>query len=403
MKKTLLLCFIHGFKGGDSTFGDNYAFTEHLRQLVAKQLPKVDVKVLVYPKYETRGDLGDCVERFRDWLLEKVIDLEVAAGTSSPTIDPSVHTVLVGHSMGGIVAAETVIALTSDRPVHGSTDPANDDLPEAAAAAAAPPPRPRSPTPNSLMFPYVRGVLAFDTPFLGVSPGVVAHGAEGHYATASSAISQLGGIAGIWGAAGAANKAATPPPARAALPAPAGDKDKDRPASPWARWGKVAMVAGAVGAVAAGGAAAYMNREQITSGLGWVSSHLEFVGCLGRKEELRRRVAYMVRLNRDVGVGFGNIYTRLGKAAGSRTANGVVGTVLGSERTFCVVPRKDEAGEWRVAVNDAATDETLAHMSMFTPRDNPGYARLASDATQLITQWVRNDWYESSSQDAIAG
>lgn len=263
------------------------------------------------------------------------------------------------------MAAETVIALTSDRPVHGSTDPANDDLPEAAAAAAAPPPRPRSPTPNSLMFPYVRGVLAFDTPFLGVSPGVVAHGAEGHYATASSAISQLGGIAGLWGAAGAANKAATPPPARAALPAPpppAGDKDKDRPASPWARWGKVAMVAGAVGAVAAGGAAAYMNREQITSGFGWVSSHLEFVGCLGRKEELRRRVAYMVRLNRDVGVGFGNIYTRLGKAAGSRTANGVVGTVLGSERTFCVVPRKDEAGEWRVAVNDAATDETLAHM-----------------------------------------
>lgn len=91
MKKTLLLCFIHGFKvrsdrlklptelyqtnlivcakGGESTFGDNYAFTEHLRQLVAADLPKINVNVVVYPKYETRGDLGECVGRFRDWYV----------------------------------------------------------------------------------------------------------------------------------------------------------------------------------------------------------------------------------------------------------------------------------------------------------------------------------------------
>jgi hypothetical protein len=86
MEKTLLLCFIHGFKvgtpvpstaasnsysakGSESTFGEDYAFTEHLRQLVARELPKVNVKVLVYPKYETRGDLGECVERFRDWYV----------------------------------------------------------------------------------------------------------------------------------------------------------------------------------------------------------------------------------------------------------------------------------------------------------------------------------------------
>jgi hypothetical protein len=54
-------------QGGESTFGDNYAFTEDLRQRVAKELPKIDIKVLVYPRYETRGDLGECVSRFRDW------------------------------------------------------------------------------------------------------------------------------------------------------------------------------------------------------------------------------------------------------------------------------------------------------------------------------------------------
>lgn len=54
-------------QGGNLTFGDNYRFTEHLRDMVAKELPKINVKVLVYPKYETRGDLGDCVMRFRTW------------------------------------------------------------------------------------------------------------------------------------------------------------------------------------------------------------------------------------------------------------------------------------------------------------------------------------------------
>jgi hypothetical protein len=96
MKKTLLLCFIHGFKvctshtlppplatssavtvgvshntnflkGGEDTFGVDYQFTKDLRDLVGQALPKVGVEVVVYPKYETRGDLGSCVSRFRDW------------------------------------------------------------------------------------------------------------------------------------------------------------------------------------------------------------------------------------------------------------------------------------------------------------------------------------------------
>jgi hypothetical protein len=54
-------------QGDEKTFGTNYAFTEHLRQLVARDLPKVEVLVLVYPTYDTRGDLVECVSRFRDW------------------------------------------------------------------------------------------------------------------------------------------------------------------------------------------------------------------------------------------------------------------------------------------------------------------------------------------------
>src|ERR1700734_881877 len=92
-------------------------------------------------------------------LLEKAIDIEVANLTPSPTVDPSVRTILIGHSMGGIVAADTLIAITSDTPIDASTLSTESAI-------------------NSFMFPYIQGILAFDTPYLGISPGVVAHGAE---------------------------------------------------------------------------------------------------------------------------------------------------------------------------------------------------------------------------------
>ncbi|KAH8894912.1 hypothetical protein GQ53DRAFT_715612 [Thozetella sp. PMI_491] len=414
MKKTLLLVFIHGFKGGEDTFGHNYGFTEHLRQLVAKALPKINVEVAVYPKYETRGDLGECVSRFRDWLMNKVIDLEVAAGTPSPTVDPSVRTILVGHSMGGIVAAETAIALTSEKPIHGSTDAANEKPTDVDDPTSIP----RPSTPNSLMFPYIQGVLAFDTPFLGIEPGVVAHGAEGHYAAASAAISQLSGLTSLWGGVKTAEAdAAKQKQAAAALPAPAPaaggmdsrERDKgsgidskaaDKKAGRWGRWGTVAMMAGAVGAVAAGGAAYYYNKDQIGEGWTWASSHLEFVGCLARQQELRQRVAAMVRLNGDLGVGFGNLYTRLGKGAGASPATG---SLLGKStgRTFCVVPTKVRAGDWRPALNDKANDEAGAHMTMFEPKENPGYEMLANEAKGMIASWLQNDWYASSGAQQI--
>jgi len=266
--------------------------------------------------------------------------------------------------MGGIVAAETAIALSSEQHIHGTTNPAVDDDNPIDAAS------PHPPTPNSLMFPYIQGVLAFDTPFLGVSPGVVAHGAEGHYATASAAVAQLSGLTSLWGGAKAASAdsaAAAAAQRKPALPSAQAKDFKDKTAGDaggggdWGRWGKIAVAVGAAGAVAAGGAAAYYNRDQISQGWSWASSHMEFVSVLARKEELRRRVAYMVRLNKELRVGFGTLYTRLGKAASSRT-DSVVGTVLGNQRTFCVVPQRDLAGEWRPVVNNRATDEVWAHM-----------------------------------------
>ncbi|KFA50447.1 hypothetical protein S40293_08960 [Stachybotrys chartarum IBT 40293] len=389
MKKTLILCFIHGFKGGETTFGEDYRFTEHLRDAVAEKLPKVDVRVLVYPKFETRGDLGDCVSRFRGWLEEKVIDIEVAAATPSPTVDPSVRTILIGHSMGGIVAAETVIGLTAEKPIYSEDGIEKSERPSF----------------NSLMFPYIQGVLAFDTPYLGISPGVVAHNAETQYQSVSAAMSQISQFTGLgtslWGGASTSESSQSKPetkPPRAALPAPPSQPQPQADGSSWQKWGRMAMYAGAAGAVAAGGAAAWVNRGQITEGWTWVSSHLEFVGCLARAEELKKRVAYMVQLNQELGVGFANLYTRLGKAAPPKQVS-MVGKVMGQDRTFCNIPSKQAAGLWKQAINDKATDETSSHMYMFEPKNNPNYEELLEDATEVIAGWLHNDWYASSSED----
>lgn len=51
-------------QGDDNTFG---GFPEHLRALVSHALPKITVKAVTYPKFDTRGDFGDCVARFREW------------------------------------------------------------------------------------------------------------------------------------------------------------------------------------------------------------------------------------------------------------------------------------------------------------------------------------------------
>lgn len=406
------------------------------------------MQVLVYPKYETRGDLADCVSRFRDWLQEKVIDIEVNKGTPSPTVDPSVRVVLCGHSMGGIVAAETLIALTSERVIPPSTASGGSGDGNHTAAPAE---GDSSVELNGLMFPYVQAVLSFDTPYLGISPGVVAHGAETHYSTASAALTQLSTLTGLWGAKGAADagkdaqqRGGQEKKPVAALPPAGGNNNKaNDSSSTWGSWGKMALYAGAGAALAGSAAAAYLKRDQLTEGWTWVSSHLEFVGCLARGEELRRRVAYMARAQNELGVGFGVLYTRLGKGATAMQqqvagigGTNMVGTVLGSQRTFCNLPSRrngpEKLGHWEEAVNDQAGDETSAHMgkrslsffaflllefrdpkfeslvltrachvAMFEPKENPGYDKLSNTAAELIAKWTRNDWYESSTEGEI--
>jgi hypothetical protein len=351
----------------------------------------------------------------------------VAHATPSPTVDPSVHTILIGHSMGGIVAAETLLLLANEQPLppttpsmssmdasnfpwnttQSSTTPTSRPVPTSADHDADPL------SPTSFMFPHIQGVLAFDTPFLGIAPGVVAHGAEGYSKKATNAYSTLSELAtGFgWGSksdpnvvSGGSGKVA------GALPAPS--SAVDAAAAPrWQSWGKYAMFAGAAGAVAAGGAAAlYSQKEKLSAGWTWAYSHLEFVGVLYKGEELKKRVESVGSVGEERGIGSANFYTLLGR--GASEGYGVVEMTSAlnegsSMRTFCSLPRRvrESKGEtqqeatgmrWYKAVNDKAGDETWAHMSMFYPRDNPGFYSLGERAKETITGWIDRGWYESS-------
>ena len=340
-------------------------------------------------------------------LQNKVIDLEVRAGTPSPTVDPSVRTILIGHSMGGIVAADTLLSITAESPVSSTSNSKKGSRQSS-----------RSTSPHSFMFPFIQGILAFDTPYLGISPGVVAYGAESHYKTATTAYSAIADVASVFGFGGAAtsatNKQQSGLPRRAVKPGPeaakevlaasmAADNASTAAVPAWQRWGKYAMYAGAAGAVAAGGAAAYLKRDTITESWTWVGSHLEFVGCLMRGEELKSRMRQVVKLKKEKGIGFADLVTMLGKGSerpGMSVAGGLVevgGVDADDKRTFCVLPATAELKPlFEGMVNDKATDETVAHMSMFAPREYPGYYRLSERAKKLIVDWVDSAWYESS-------
>lgn len=332
------------------------------------------------------------------------------------------------------MGAETVLSIISDPPIPPASSRNSTESIRSRKGHVTPLNRSRKTSPassvilddpttsnSSFMFPYIQGLLAFDTPYLGISPSVVAHGAENHYKTASSAVSTVSQFANAlgWGGASASASSKAPLPAPKALTAgPESAKDAlagsvtgDAAATPaWQRWGKYAMFAGAAGAVAAGGAAAYIKRDAITEGWTWVGSHLEFVGCLVRGEELKSRFEKIVKLKNEKGIGFADLVTVLGKGAvGGSTAQPktvaggwveVGGAPSDSEsrkRTFCNIPKtaKDRKS-FEEAVNNKATDETNAHMTMFLPRENPGYYNLSLRAKKLIVEWVDQAWYESS-------
>ncbi|RMZ88549.1 hypothetical protein DV736_g4222, partial [Chaetothyriales sp. CBS 134916] len=132
-KRTLLLVYIHGFLGDETSFK---SFPAHVHNLVSMSL--ADTHVIyskIYPRYQSRKKIEFARDDFSRWLL--------------PHESPVTDVVLLGHSLGGILAAEVILKLAV----------------------------PGDHSPRVQQFQHkILGLVAFDSPFLGIHPSVVGTG-----------------------------------------------------------------------------------------------------------------------------------------------------------------------------------------------------------------------------------
>ncbi|QDS73947.1 hypothetical protein FKW77_008029 [Venturia effusa] len=129
-RRILLLVYIHGFMGNETSF---QSFPAHVHNLVSITLAESHVlHTKLYPRYRSRRTVDQVSEDFSRWL--------------EPHEGPDTDVILLSHSMGGLVAAEVVLL-----PPH--------------------------PPPNGNAFRHrILGIINFDVPFLGMHPGVISAG-----------------------------------------------------------------------------------------------------------------------------------------------------------------------------------------------------------------------------------
>ncbi|THH05910.1 hypothetical protein EW146_g9773, partial [Bondarzewia mesenterica] len=125
----ILIIFIHGFKGTDTTFE---SFPSRLQHVLSETIENAKFECIVFPAYETKGDLvsphihpmllnaslnisskkKEAVERFADWLTTLTVEKEVTYGVGAG----NAKIVLCGHSMGGLLAADSLLEFINTRP-----------------------------------------------------------------------------------------------------------------------------------------------------------------------------------------------------------------------------------------------------------------------------------------------
>ncbi|KAK9429066.1 hypothetical protein V1505DRAFT_375169 [Lipomyces doorenjongii] len=360
--KTLLIVYVHGFKGDSTTF---LQFPQHVEQRLKQIYPSTTIVSVVYPPYDTKGELTVAVNAFLSFLETKVIDLEVANGTGSPVISPTVGVILVGHSMGGLVISDTTIQILT-----------------------------RDPT---IVFPKVIGLLCFDSPFLGLHSSVFAQDVIHRGTSKFNELKALGASVPLAtvGSYLFAKKSSEQPTQRTANGKPASDQ-KSSP-----NWGKIAGLTAAgvaTTAAAAAGTMWYLKSQNVDTN--WAKDHLIFVGAIFQKPSALKSRLWTFYQARER-VQLVNYYTVIQPTENAQSANTQdstqmikgLGKLISGEgdgkRTFCNIPKEAPYSDFFVpAENNNAFGEIEAHMNMFEDGRNSGYSTLLAESVERISGWA---------------
>jgi len=92
-RRTLLVIYVHGFMGNDSSFRSFPAHVHHFLRDALSETHVIHTKI--YPRYKTYKSIDVARDNFSRWLV--------------PHEGPTTDVVLVGHSMGGLLAADVVL------------------------------------------------------------------------------------------------------------------------------------------------------------------------------------------------------------------------------------------------------------------------------------------------------
>ncbi|EPT03644.1 hypothetical protein FOMPIDRAFT_1035267 [Fomitopsis schrenkii] len=350
----LLAVFIHGFKGTESTF---VQFPQRLQHILSETIHNAVVECVVFPAYETKGDLNEAVVRFADWLTNLTVQREVANGSGGGA--GKARVVLCGHSMGGLLAADALIEFFRTRP--DSTAP---------------------------LWPNIVACIAFDTPYLGLHPFVFKNSATEVASYVQSARSTFSAFQSYTSKTTTTTTTTAAAP-RAAITAP--PMAAQTSTSAWSKWAPAAFAVG--GALVAGAAAgtAYWKREELGIGYQWATDHMKYVGTLWDEGALHKRLDTLLSIERDMGVVFRTFYTFLPAVPPAHP----------DARTFIVLPKRETilAEHFIEARNTLAEDEVKAHTGMFDSKTNDGYYELGLVTAQFIRDAIANSREAAASEE----
>ncbi|WWC89547.1 uncharacterized protein L201_004471 [Kwoniella dendrophila CBS 6074] len=381
-KDLLLLVWVHGFKGNDVTFE---SFPERISHLLATTHPSLKVESRVFPAYQTRGELTAATLAFVDWLTGLVVELENDHGAGGGAGKAKV--VLMGHSMGGLLIADAARDIASNT------------------------------REGDIMWPRIVGILAFDTPYLGLHP-------KHHLSQAASYVDQARSIASTVGMlspmalglgfgkfgkktedaaeAGPSSSRSSSPksnngkgkePETTVLPNTSTPKETTTTAATSSFWSKLPSIgqpssgtlyglgAAALGAVALG--TAYYRRGDFVTGWKWGYDHMTFVKNLWDDEGMKGRLVSIHELIIGRKIVFHNYYTHLPPSPPTQLVS----------RTFAILPPTTHPlyKYFNAASNTLAKDEVSAHMGMFNPKTNDGFYDLGLEVVRVIGEKIEEE------------